>query len=139
MSMVVLILLMAILLPGAVQDTMYGQSPRVVHPTIHDESWETGFPVADEILRHRRDESGHLLVPSANGGELDAQRAKAIEKRDPALLPFCTKADFVHRSNPVPARSMEPWDHHGQLGCRLAPPRPDQIVPGPPSGGAYRR
>ena len=62
-----------------------------------------------------------------------AQRARAIEKRDPALLPVCTDEELTNRPDPEPAKSFDPWEYPEQLGCRLPPPRPDQIVLGPPS------
>ena len=63
--------------------------------------------------------------------ERKEQRQRAIKAKDPALLPLCTKEDFTNRAKPVPAKSMEPWDHPDQLGCRFPPPQPDQIIVGP--------
>ena len=62
--------------------------------------------------------------------EREAKRERAIEAKDPALLPLCTEADLTNRPDPVPAKSMEPWDHLDQLGCRFPGPRPDQIIKG---------
>ena len=66
--------------------------------------------------------------------ERAAQRARAIEKRDPALLPVCTDEELTNRPDPEPAKSFDPWECPEQLGCRLPPPRPDQVVLGPASG-----
>lgn len=68
--------------------------------------------------------------------EREEQRERAIEAKDPALLPLCTEEDFTNRPDPVPAKSMEPWDYPDQLGCRLPPPRPDEMELGPRSGPA---
>ena len=62
----------------------------------------------------------------------DQQKQDAIEQKDPALLPECTANDFSDRPPAVAPKSMDPWEHDDQLGCRLAAPRPDQIVEGPP-------
>lgn len=70
--------------------------------------------------------------PTPSVPDREAQRAEAIEKRDPALLPICSPDEFASRPDPSPPKSMDPWEHPDQLGCRL-PPRPDQVVWGPPS------
>ena len=77
-----------------------------------------------------------LQFPTVTSTEADreAQRQRAIEAKDPALLPVCTEEDLTNRADPVPAKSMEPWDHLDQLGCRLPPPRPDEMELGPRSG-----
>ena len=76
-----------------------------------------------------------LEVPTVTPTEADrgAQRQRAIEAKDPALLPICTEEYFANRPDPVPAKSMEPWDHPDQLGCRLPPPRPEDMDIGPRS------
>ena len=62
-----------------------------------------------------------LQLPTVALSEADreALRQRAIEAKDPALLPICTEEYFANRPDPVPARSMEPCDHPDQLGCRL--------------------
>ena len=62
-----------------------------------------------------------------------AQRARAIEKQDPALLPVCTDEKLINPPDPIPAKSFEPWDYPEQVGCHLPPPRPDQAILGPSS------
>ena len=76
--------------------------------------------------------------PALSVQDGEAQRAAAIEKRDPALLPICSPDEFERRPDPSPPKSMDPWEHPNQLGCRLPPPRPDQVVPGPPSGSGSK-
>lgn len=68
----------------------------------------------------------------------ESERAEAIEKRDPALLPICSPDEFASRPDPSPPKSMDSWEHPDQLGCRLPSPRPDQVVPGPPSGSGSK-
>jgi hypothetical protein len=68
----------------------------------------------------------------------ESQRAEAIEKRDPALLPICSPDEFASRPDPSPPKSMDSWEHPDQIGCRLPPPGPDQVVPGPPSGSGSK-
>ena len=71
--------------------------------------------------------------PTSSDDERREQREKAIAAKDPSLLPLCTEEDFTNRPDPVPAKSTEPWDYPDQLGCRLPPAKPDQIVVGPAS------
>ena len=138
MGRAILILVMLVALLGAAQGPMYDRDADVRHGTVSYDGWEFEVPNYNDGVWHGTDEAGHESVPSVSSNR-DAQRAKAIEKRDPALLPFCTDEDFANRSDPVPAKSTDPWDHRDQVGCQLPPPRPDQIVLGPPGGGAYRR
>lgn len=62
-----------------------------------------------------------------------AQRTRAIEEQDPALLPVCTDEEWTNRPEPVRPKSFDPWEYPEQLGCRLPPPKPDQGVWGPAS------
>ena len=72
--------------------------------------------------------------PSAQ--DRDAQKQEAIKKQDPALLPVCTDEELSNRSDPVPARSLDPWEHLDQLGCHLKPPTDEQKILGPSGGPA---
>ena len=60
---------------------------------------------------------------TSNETDRAAQRARAIEKKDPALLPFCTDNEWTNRPAPVLPRSFDPWEFPEQLGCLLQPPR----------------
>ena len=137
MGRAILILVMLVVMLGAAQGPVYDRDVDARHGTVNYDSWESEIPDYNATVWQGTKEAGYGSAPSVSS-DRDAQRAKAIEKRDPALLPLCTEEDFANRSDPVPAKSMDPWDHHDQVGCRLPPPRPDQIVPGPPGGGAYR-
>ena len=75
-------------------------------------------------------------IMTSTDGDREAQRQRAMDVRDPALLPLCTEVDLTNRPDPVPAKSMEPWDHPAQLGCHLPPPLPDDMELGPRSGPA---
>ena len=79
---------------------------------------------------------GGDVVPPPIAMTAEEKRQQAIKAKDPALLPLCTEADLTNRPDPVPAKSMEPWDHPDQLGCHLPPPQPDEMRLGPRSGPA---
>ena len=70
---------------------------------------------------------------TSNETDRAAQRARAIEKKDPALLPFCTDDEWTNRPAPVLPRSFDPWEFPEQLGCLLQPPSSDQAILGPRS------
>ena len=46
-------------------------------------------------------------------------------------MPECTGEEFINRSAPVEPKSMDPWEHVDQLGCRLKAPTEDQRILGP--------
>ena len=91
-----------------------------------------GVVLAGGIMAFLWFDGGDVVPPPIGmpAEEREEQRERAIEAKDPALLPVCTEGDLTNRADPVPAKSMEPWDHLDQLGCRFPGPRPDQIIKG---------
>ena len=84
------------------------------------ESWQGG----GEGLHH----------PATSGTEdRETQRERAIKQRDPSLLPVCTEDEITDRRNPMPAKSMDPWEHKDQVGCLVPTPGPGDGVWGPAS------
>ena len=94
-----------------------------------------GVVLAGGIMAFPWFDGGDVVPPpiGMKAEDREEQRQRAIEARDPALLPLCTEEDLTNRPDPAPAKSMEPWDHPDQLGCRFPAPRPDQIIAGPRS------
>ena len=133
-----LIFLMLLLLLGAVP----GQSGQAGPSTWHERDVGLGphlvgvseQPAGPEHEDTSADETRLWHPEALSETDRAAQRARAIEKRDPALLPVCTDEELTNRPDPEPAKSSDPWEYPEQLGCRLPPPRPDQIVLGPASG-----
>lgn len=112
--------------------------------------WQTGEADSSVLLNERgivapllnsgldgrqgaSDEAQPNYLQSSGEDDRDAQRQRAIEQQNPAVLPACTDEELTSRPNPAPAKSMNPWDHPDQVGGLLPTPRPDQMVPGPPS------
>ena len=142
--MVKAVLMIALLLPllGTPHVSTDQPNPFAQHElgqAAEQRFWDSELPAAPERSDLVADESPPALPARLGASDRAAQRAEAIKKPDPALLPICSPEELTNRPDLSPVKSMEPWDYPEQIGCHLPPPRPDQIVPGPPSGSGVRQ